>query len=249
MRRVLLVPAAGLGRRLGSSRPKLLTPVAGRSMIDRVLDLHASFCQHAVVVVHPSFLELVATHFAETGRRVALVIQPAPVGMLDAIVRARNAVSAHGPDRVWITWCDQVAISRGTLDHLAERERVESHLAAVLPTSRHPHPYIHFDRDAKGRLTGVRQRREGDAMPEHGESDAGLFSLAASVYTQELADYAENLIGGRTTGELNFLPFLPWLASRARVETFPVDPIESVGINTLEELARIEQALRARETR
>ena len=37
MNRVLVVPAAGMGTRLGSAVPKALTLVAGRPMIDHVL--------------------------------------------------------------------------------------------------------------------------------------------------------------------------------------------------------------------
>src|SRR6266545_4141881 len=58
----------------------------------------------------------------------------------------------------------------------------------------------------------------------------------------ELPDYARNVERGRGTGERNFLPFIPWLAQRARVATFPcTDPREAIGINTPEELRRMEE--------
>lgn len=244
MTRVLLVPAAGLGTRLRSPLPKLLTPVAGRAMVDRVLDLHASFCAHAVVVVHPSFQQDVAEHFARAGRKVRLVSQPAPTGMLDAVLRAREAVMEAKPARVWITWCDQLALSAATLATIAAAEAASPDAAAIAPTSRHSQPYIHFDRDDRGTLRGVRQRREGDEMPLEGESDAGLFSLSSTVYAHDLPAYAETIAArGRKTGELNFLPFLPWLAARAPVTTFQVEAIEALGINTPEDLTRIEQHL------
>ena len=49
--RLLIVPAAGLGTRLGADRPKLLVPVAGIPMIDRLLGLFAGTVDRAVVVV------------------------------------------------------------------------------------------------------------------------------------------------------------------------------------------------------
>ena len=49
------MPAAGLGTRLNADRPKLLVPVAGVPMIDRLLALFAGVVDRAAVVVHPSF--------------------------------------------------------------------------------------------------------------------------------------------------------------------------------------------------
>jgi 2-C-methyl-D-erythritol 4-phosphate cytidylyltransferase len=51
---VLIVPAAGTGRRLGRLEPKALAPLAGRPMIDWTLDALASGgCARAVVAVPP----------------------------------------------------------------------------------------------------------------------------------------------------------------------------------------------------
>ena len=59
--------------------------------------------------------------------------------------------------------------------------------SAILPTSRQAPPYIHLDRDPDGRITAIRQRREGDEMPAIGESDMGLFSLSPDAYFNLLA--------------------------------------------------------------
>src|SRR4029453_1153838 len=50
----MLIPAAGLGSRLGASMPKVLFPVNGRPMIDYLLDLYAPVVDGFVLVVHPS---------------------------------------------------------------------------------------------------------------------------------------------------------------------------------------------------
>ncbi len=90
--RLLVVPAAGLGTRLGADRPKLLVPVAGVPMIDRLLDLFADAVQRAVVVVHPSFEQQVSAHLAQAVVPVDTVVQTRPTGMLDAILLAEPAV-------------------------------------------------------------------------------------------------------------------------------------------------------------
>lgn len=54
MANLLIVPAAGMGRRLGRSEPKALAPLAGRPMIDWTLDaLRSVSFARAVVAVPP----------------------------------------------------------------------------------------------------------------------------------------------------------------------------------------------------
>lgn len=243
MMRTLLVPAAGRGSRLRSALPKALTRVAGRAMIDHILARHAPFCQSAVLVVHPADREAIAAHLCDAPMRVELATQARPTGMLDAILLGAPPVKALAPDRVWITWCDQIAISEATAGTLAALETSAVFPAAVLPVSRRAQPYIHFDRDGRGALTGVRQRREGDVMPDVGESDAGLFSLSTRALATDLPAFAAEAPAGRATGERNFLPFLPWLAARGDVVTFEIPAIESIGVNTPDELAEIERHL------
>ena len=242
MRRLLIVPAAGTGSRLKASVPKALVPVAGRPMIDRVLDLYAPYIEHAVVVAHPSFADTLRGR----GRAdVTIVEQPEPTGMLDAILLATPVVRERVPDRVWITWCDQVAVLPATIERLAAAEADEP--ALVFPTVTRADPYIHVVRDASGQIVDVLHRREGDALPAAGESDMGLFALARGAF-ERLPEYARALTPGRATRERNFLPFIPWLSSRAAVATVPcTDAREAVGINTPDELRTAEAWLRERE--
>jgi hypothetical protein len=73
----------------------------------------------------------------------------------------------------------------------------------------------------------------------------GLFSLSASAAFDELVRFAAAAALSGATGERNFLPFIPWMAERGTVRTFPAaHAMESVGINTREELAAVSAWLR-----
>lgn len=244
--RLLIIPAAGLGSRLGASKPKPLVDVNGRPMLDHLAELYRSFVDETVVVANPAF----AADIAEWGRHsggVSVVVQPAPTGMLDAILLAAPIVREKAPDEIWITWSDQVGVLRETVQRLAVAASADPCPALALPTVARRDPYIHFERDGAGRISRLLQRREGDRMPEQGESDMGLFAMPRQSFELDLQDYARDVPPGTTTGERNFLPFVPWLAQRRLVATFPcTDPMEAVGINTPDELRQVEAWLRSR---
>lgn len=244
MTRVLIVPAAGRGSRLGSELPKLLVPVNGRAMIDYILDRYRELVSRFFLVVSPSAADQVRRHCDTRREQVELLVQDAPTGMLDAILIPRRRVEELRCDEVWITWCDQVAVEAATVTRLARVMSSTPRPGLAFPTVQGDHPYIHFSRDREGVIDSVLQRREGDTMPPRGEGDVGLFALSARAYVSDLPEYAAGAPLGASTGERNFLPFIPWLARRDRVETVAASAaIEAVGINTPEELARVARHL------
>ena len=246
MSRLLVIPAAGLGSRLGASVPKVLVRVAGETMLDRLLALYRGAVDRVAVVVNPAFSVQVRDHIAERpdANRIDCVEQPSPTGMLDAILLATPVAATQGASSIWVTWCDQIAVHPKTIARLRDLTS-RKHDGMVMPTVRQDRPYIHLQRDATGRIVRVLHRREGDVMPDVGESDMGLFALSSATYSDRLPQYARSVEIGRATGERNFLPFIPWLARTETVTTFPAEsPMEAVGVNTPEDLALVERYLR-----
>jgi bifunctional UDP-N-acetylglucosamine pyrophosphorylase / glucosamine-1-phosphate N-acetyltransferase len=176
------------------------------------------------------------------------VIQERPTGMLDAILLARDEIEAARPRRVLITWCDQVAITGSTAAAVVRATAHSPEPSLVMPTCRGEHPYVHLRRDGDGRIVTVLHRREGDSMPPAGESDAGVFDLSLQAYLEWLPRYAEAPAIGARTGERNFVPFVAWVAARGSVVTIPcTEPEEAIGVNTPDDLARLEAHLRGRQ--
>ena len=167
--------------------------------------------------------------------------------MLDAILRATPTVASTDASRILITWCDQVAVHPQTVARLTTLSDTHPAAALVMPTARQSDPYIHLERDSADRIVRVLHRREGNRLPPVGESDSGLFSLSRDAFLKRLVSFAASAGTGGATGERNFLPFIPWIAGREKIVTFPcVDAIEAVGVNTAEDLQRIESYLTAR---
>ena len=244
MNRLMIIPAAGLGTRLKSSVPKVLFPVNGKPMIDYLFDLYAPVVERFILVLHPSFAPEVARYCATHPLPIEYELQETPTGMLDAILIPTERVRRHRPRSVWITWCDQIAVQPQTVSKLVTLSEQDSKAALIFPTVLRTEPYIHIARDDQGEIVDILHQREGDVLPDVGESDMGLFCLSAEAYFELLGDFACDVTKGAVTQERNFLSFIPWLRGRAKVRTFPAcHEIESIGINTPADLDRVEKHL------
>ncbi len=216
-------------------------------MLDWLLDLYRGVVDRAVLVVHPSSADQIRAYGETTGARLDYQVQENPTGMLDAILRAIPTVASSDASRIFITWCDQIAVHSQTVERLTRLSDTHPAAALVMPTARQTGPYIHLERDSADRIVRVLHRREGDRLPLVGESDMGVFSLSRDAFLDDLPSFASSAGTGEGTGERNFLPFIPWISARGELVTFPcVDVIEALGVNTPEDLERVESYLAAR---
>ena len=244
MEDLMIIPAAGRGMRLASDVPKVLFPVLGRPMLDYLIDRYTPHVGCFVVVVHLSFHAEVERHCAGRSMDVKFAFQEQPTAMLDAILMPLDRVRACEPWRIWISWCDQIAVGPETVAELAVQAN-EGDPALVLPTVRRSDPYIHIVREGAGRIVQILHRREGAEMPAIGESDIGLFNLSNRAYCELLPEFARLVGRGSLTAERNFLPFIPWLQQHAEIRVSPAhDEIESVGVNDAADLRRVESYFR-----
>lgn len=233
MRVCAVIPAAGRGTRLGADAPKILTPLTARDTIWSILYAKlAPLVDHIHLVLSPQG----AAMFPPLSANVSTSIQPAPIGMGDAIFRGFDVWSRY--DAVLIVWGDQVFVSGDTLHRALATLKTPDHHHAVLPVTRMAAPYVEYVFDGP-RLTQVRQTREGDATTPNGFSDVGTFLLRTQGLKPAWEDYRTTTPHGAGTGEFNFLPFLPFLSARGWAITplIVTDVTEARGINTQDDLA------------
>jgi bifunctional UDP-N-acetylglucosamine pyrophosphorylase / glucosamine-1-phosphate N-acetyltransferase len=226
-----VIPAAGRGSRLGLESPKILASLSEDQTIWSVLHAKlAPLVDHIHLVLSPDG----AAAFPPLPPHVSHSVQPTPLGMGDAIFGAAPAWS--GFDAILIVWGDQVFVStqtlRRTLDALVSPRQ------AVLPVTRMPEPYVEY-RFASEKLTHVLQTREGDETITDGFSDVGTFLLGTAGLIEAWDIYQAQAARGGATGEINFLPFLPFLSAQGWTVT-PLevaDATEARGINTQQDLS------------
>jgi bifunctional UDP-N-acetylglucosamine pyrophosphorylase/glucosamine-1-phosphate N-acetyltransferase len=227
-----VIPAAGRGTRLGTDLPKLFAPLSETQTVWSVLrGKLAPLVDHIHLVLSPDGA-------AHAPADVSFSIQPEPIGMGDAIFRGVGVWSRY--DTVLIVWGDQVFVSHDTLTRAIAA--LKPGREVVLPVTRPQQPYVEHVFQG-GHHMAVRQSREGDVTTPHGYNDVGTFLLNTAGLEPAWSKFLAGEARGAGTGEINFLPFLPFLDSLGwRVTPLDVaDPTEARGINTPEDLAFFRQ--------
>ena len=139
----VVIPAAGLGSRLGAltaGRPKELLSLGGEPLLHgAILELDAAGVTDAVVVTSPG-KPGIAAFLAERAPWVRVVEQPAPTGVFDAVERGRAALG-----------CDRFVVLFPDFVHLPDQGALRQLLAAAADLVRDCSAYCVVER-APGRM-------------------------------------------------------------------------------------------------
>jgi len=238
---------------LGADVPKVFVPILpGVTIWDAVHGTLSPVADRIVLVLSPdgnTYVEKNRAAFSpQSFDKTTLALQPAPLGMGDAIFGVADLW--RDDDDLLVVWGDQFNLSLRTLSACLLLHAAQEKPALTLPVVRAPRPYVEYVFDTSGRLVGLRQSREGDVCEPGGFSDIGVFLLSGGrALCDEWRRYRADSTHGSVTGEINFLPFLVHLSSTAgwpvgRYETD--DPDEAVGINTPGDLAFARRLLQQR---
>lgn len=166
--------------------------------------------------------------------------------MADAV---QIGLSAFKNNKRWnylVIWGDQVTINRKTVKKIINHH-LSTNANMTFASAMRISPYIHIARDRKGHIHEILEAREGDIMPEKGESDCGIFlfkgdslisgldKLRKLTYDKKTRTFTR--LNGRQsrTNEINFLPIIQLLVNMdKKVETVRIRNMqETIGINTI----------------
>lgn len=230
----ILVLAAGVGKRMRSSLPKVLQPLAGRPLLGHVLATARELAPRKVTVVHGHGAEAVREAFR--AEKVGWVLQAEQLGTAHAVMQAMPQVSADAD--VLILYGDVPLMRAATLKRLLEA--AGEGLAVLTAEPDDPAAYGRIVRDASGRVARIVEQR--DATPAERairEINAGFYALSA----RRLAGWLKR-IGNRNAQQEYYLTDL---VSLAVAEGVPVNAVkipeawEATGVNTPGELAELER--------
>ena len=235
----VIVLAAGKGRRMASTRPKVLHRMAGRPLLEHVL--------RAAATLSPATTTVVVGHQADSIQRAVgpgpgFVRQEAQLGTAHALLQAES-VFAGAEGSLVVLSGDVPRIRPVTLGRLVAAHH-RARAAATVLTARLARPYGY------GRL--VRQRgllasivEEADATP----AQRAIREVNSGIYVFDLAPLFETLrqIPAAGPRQERYLPALLAIYRRrgVAVETLETDdPNEIRGINSQTELAEVSSLMR-----
>jgi bifunctional UDP-N-acetylglucosamine pyrophosphorylase/glucosamine-1-phosphate N-acetyltransferase len=236
----VIVLAAGQGKRMRSSLPKVLHPLAGRPMVRHVVEAarEAGF-ERCHVVVAPDSAEAVQRALGDSP---AYVTQPEPLGTGDAVQRARDA--AGDCEQVLVLNGDVPLITGETLVRLARaHEEQAADMTFLTAQAQDGEEYGRVQRDATGRVLGVVEAPErGEAVEGPAEINAGQYCFRAAWLWPRLEALPRAANGEYYLTSLVGTAVEEGAAVQAELATLD----EVRGINDREQLAQAEALVRVR---
>jgi bifunctional UDP-N-acetylglucosamine pyrophosphorylase/glucosamine-1-phosphate N-acetyltransferase len=236
--------AAGAGTRMNSDLPKVLRRVAGRPMIDAVLDEAGKLSPSAVVVVVGHGRERVLAHLKGRPEELWFAVQDPPRGTGDAVRRAMPRLAeVAGP--VLVLSGDTPLLTAASLRFLlAHLQRKKADLCLFTARPENPGSLGRIVRK-RGRLARIVEVK--DATPE----ELGLSEVNAGIYcfdARALRKGLKSLSNRNAAGEFYLTDAVTALIrGGARVETLELaDPREAMGVNSSRELALADAVERRR---
>jgi bifunctional UDP-N-acetylglucosamine pyrophosphorylase / glucosamine-1-phosphate N-acetyltransferase len=236
----IVILAAGEGKRMKSALPKVLQPLAGRALLEHVIDTARSLAPQAIHVVYGHGGERVRSALA--GAPVSWTLQAQQLGTGHALLQAMPQI----PDehRVLVLYGDVPLIGRATLLQLLELAGAD---ALSLLTARFDEPdgYGRVVRSTRGLVQKIIEQKDATSTERAiRECNTGVLVSPA----RRLRSWLERLTTANSQGEY-YLTDVIALAVKQKVPVRALltsQPSEVLGVNDKAQLAQLESLCRAR---
>ncbi len=157
-----VILGAGKGTRMKSAIPKVMHPVASRSMLGHVIaTATAAGASQMVVVVGPGMPE-VAAEAEKQAPGTQIFVQEHQRGTGDAVLAARAALKAHAGD-VLVMFGDSPLITPLTVKKLVAALHQGAHVAVLGFDAKDPTGYGRLVTDQFGALIAIREHNDASA--------------------------------------------------------------------------------------
>jgi bifunctional UDP-N-acetylglucosamine pyrophosphorylase/glucosamine-1-phosphate N-acetyltransferase len=241
MDRHVVILAAGKGTRMKSALPKVLHPVAGRTLIDRVLVTAAALSPVTTTVVVGHGADQIRAHFQ--GRAdLHFVLQEPQLGTGHALLQTAPLLRGQRGTAVLLSG-DVPLLTPESLHGLVSAHDAAGAAATVLTAVvERPYGYGRIVR-SQGGITRIVEERDGSP------AQRAIREINSGIYAFQLEPLFEALdrIGADNAQGEYYLPDLIAIYRRRRrvVTTHTVArPVEIRGVNSRSELAEVSHMVR-----
>ncbi|MFP4361678.1 MAG: bifunctional UDP-N-acetylglucosamine diphosphorylase/glucosamine-1-phosphate N-acetyltransferase GlmU [Alphaproteobacteria bacterium] len=240
-----VVLAAGQGRRMRSTKPKILHELGFRPLVGHVLAAAQSAGAEEVVLVTAPDTAAVAAYAERHGVGVRTALQDPPLGTGHAVMAARDQLPTRGD--VVVLFADTPLLEGATIARLARTRREAGAAVAVLGMELdEPGAYGRLvERD--GRLEAIVEAAQADeATRAIRLANSGVMAFDAARLPALL-----DALEARTARDGNAEYYLTDVVEAARARGWEVvaarcAPVEGLGVNDRVQLAEAEAILQAR---
>lgn len=241
-KKAVILLAAGQGKRLLSSLPKVLHPLAGKRVIDYPIALAKSLHPSWIIAVIPPGKNAIYTHLRTIYPDVKIAVQKHPKGTGHAVMQAAALLRRFHGD-VLILYGDVPLLRRSSIEAFYDDYlRSGSKLAMMTTRLEDPSGYGRIVRNAGGIFEEIVEEQDADVFTK------AIQEVNCGIYWGE----ADSLFSGLKELKADnaqkeyYLTDLPRLLLRRgeQVGTWLVkDPNEILGINTRQQLAEAHSVL------
>jgi len=238
----IVILAAGQGTRMRSALPKVLHPVAGKSMLEHVIDTARALEPTAIHVVIGHGAELVRERLAADD--VNFVVQAEQLGTGHAVAQALPALTA---ERVLILYGDVPLIEANTLQRLLEQVG-PTQLALLTVELADPTGYGRILRDGSGVVQAIVEHKDASAEQRLiAEGNTGILAVPGA----RIGDWLGRLSNSNAQGEYYLTDVIGMaVADGLKVATEqPLHAMEVQGANDRIQLAELERHFQQRAAR
>jgi bifunctional UDP-N-acetylglucosamine pyrophosphorylase/glucosamine-1-phosphate N-acetyltransferase len=185
----VVILAAGEGKRMKSSRSKLLHEIAGHSMLSYAVTAATEVQPGHIVVVVGHLRDQVEEHLAEIAPHALTAVQEEQLGTGHAVQVALAQLADLDGD-VIVTYGDVPMLTGETLAALVSEHRTQQAIVTVL-TAEVPDPtgYGRILRDADGMVSGIVEHRDADEIQRQiSEINSGIYVFDAAALKTALTE-------------------------------------------------------------
>jgi len=239
----IVVLAAGKGTRMRSAMPKVLHPLAGRSMLDRVLDVAESLNPASLRVVIGYGADQIRQHCSRSD--ISWVDQTEQRGTGHAVACAVADIQGQPDDRVLVLYGDVPLLDRDVLLSLLS-SATSAELGVLTTQLDDPSGYGRIIRDHENRMIAIREDRDA-TVDEKKITEINTGMLVASLGA--LRTWLPKLQPHNAQGEL----YLTDIVQMAEEEEKSIathlapDPLRVAGVNDRWALAEMERTWQQRQ--
>jgi bifunctional UDP-N-acetylglucosamine pyrophosphorylase/glucosamine-1-phosphate N-acetyltransferase len=230
----VVVLAAGKGTRMRSALPKVLHPLAGRPLLAHVLEAARALEPARIIVIYGHGGEQVPEAFRDSG--ASFVLQEPQHGTGHAVMQALPHLPAAGT--TLILYGDVPLVRPATLRRLLSEPGALCLLTAKVAD---PGGYGRIVRDAGGGVQRIVEDKDASAEERRiDEINSGVLSAPSA----KLHEWLARLTASNAQGEYYLTDILPLALTQGTPvrSVLAEDPVEIQGVNSREQLARLERS-------